>query len=235
MPGSRQPEVAAVVTRFHDRRDAGRRLAALLGEFADRSDVLVLGLPRGGAVVAAEVADALHVPFDVWLVRKLGVPGYGELAMGAVASGGVEIHNADIIDALHIPPSVVRDVAVREGAELLRRERTFRDTGSAPAVRGRTVILVDDGLATGATMEAAVMAMRKLEAATIVVAVPVGAADTCGRLRKLAGRVICAETPDLFRAVGEWYDDFGQTSDDEVVRLLRERPLHASGGALQPK
>ncbi len=210
--------------RFRDREDAGRQLAASLAEYGHRSDVLVLGLPRGGVPVAHEVAAALGAPLDVFLVRKLGVPGHPELAMGAIASGGVEVLSQDIIAQLGVPPPLVEQVAVRERLELERRDQVFRSGRRQPVVRGRTVVLVDDGLATGATMEAAIVALRRLGPAAIVVAAPVGAADTCRRLEALADRVVCLATPTPFDAVGLWYDNFTQTTDDEVQRLLAPRP-----------
>jgi erythromycin esterase-like protein/adenine/guanine phosphoribosyltransferase-like PRPP-binding protein len=214
--------------RFKDRRDAGRRLAAALREYAGRSDVIVLALPRGGVPVAYEVAQALAVPLDVFLVRKLGVPGHGELAMGAIAAGGIEVLSEDLIRDLRIPRALVQQVAVRERIELERRDRAYRGGRQAPAVRDRTVLLVDDGLATGSTMQAAVLALRQQAPARIVIAVPVGASDTCARLRAVADRVVCLETPEPFTAVGLWYEDFGQTSDEEVAGLL------ASGTATTP-
>jgi len=206
--------------RFLDRADAGRQLAGRLTGYAGRSDVVVLGLPRGGVPVAHEVARALRAPFDVFLVRKLGVPGHPELAMGAIAEGGVEVLNDDLIRELGIPQKVVQQVAVRERMELDRRDGLYREGRRLPALRGRIVILVDDGLATGSTMQAAVTAVRRLEAARIVVAVPVGAHDTCERLGRLANEVICLIAPEPFQAVGLWYEEFTQTSDDEVKRLL---------------
>jgi predicted phosphoribosyltransferase len=208
--------------RFHDRRDAGRRLAAMLGEYAERDDVIVLALPRGGVPVGAEVAHALGAPLDVFLVRKLGVPGHEELAMGAIASGGVRVLNRDVLDQLRIAPRWIDMVAAQEFEELTRREAAYRDGRPAPDVRGKTVILVDDGLATGASMKAAVAALRDLGPARIVVAVPVGAAETCHELGSLADEVVCAETPDPFYAVGSWYANFDQTTDEEVRELLAE-------------
>ena len=207
--------------RFHNRQDAGRQLAAKLGSFAQRHDVVVLALPRGGVPVAFEVAQALSAPFDVFLVRKLGVPGHRELAMGAIASGGVRVLSEDIIDQLSIPRPAVEQVAVRERLELERREQVYRGGRQLPPLRDRTVILVDDGLATGATMEAAIVAVRQYQPARVIVAAPVGAVETCTRLKKLADDVICASTPEPFQAVGLWYEQFDQTSDDEVIELLR--------------
>ena len=208
--------------RFRDRTDAGRRLATRLGKYAERDDVVVLGLPRGGVPVAAEVAHAIGAPLDVFLVRKLGVPGREELAMGAIASGGVRVLNRDVVDQLQIPLRWIDVVAAREGEELVRRETAYRAGRPAPNVRGKTVILVDDGLATGASMKAAVTALRDLGPARIVVAVPVGAPETCQELAAIADEVVCAITPDPFYAVGSWYAEFDQTSDDEVRELLAE-------------
>jgi len=213
--------------RFRDRVDAGRQLADALHAYADRPDVLVLGLPRGGVPVAAEVAARLHAPLDVWLVRKLGAPGCPELAMGAIASGGVEIVNAEVIQALHVPPLLLHEAAARERVELERRERAYRGDRPVPMVRRHTVILVDDGLATGSTMEAAIRSVRRLEPSAIVVAVPVAARETCERLRPLAEQLVCGHTPEGFRAVGDFYDDFSQTADDEVRRALESaKELH---------
>jgi putative phosphoribosyl transferase len=205
---------------FRDRADAGRRLAAKLTAYAGRSDVLVLALPRGGVPVGFEVAQALRAPLDVFLVRKLGVPGREELAMGALASGGVSVINEDVVRTLGISDRVIAAAAEREEEELRRRERAYRDDRPSPNVRGRTIILVDDGLATGSTMRAAVAALRKLRPARIVAAVPVGAVETCAELGNEADEMICASTPAPFHAVGLWYDDFSQTTDDEVRALL---------------
>jgi len=205
---------------FKDRVDAGRQLAAKLSPYAGRQDVVVLGLPRGGVPVAAEVARALDAPFDVFLVRKLGVPGHAELAMGAIAEGGVEVLSDHLIRDIGIPEAAVRQVAVRERLELDRRDALYRQGRARPPIRGHVVIAVDDGLATGASMQAAVLALRKLEPSRIVVAVPVGAMETCERLRRIADEVVCASTPEPFQAVGLWYERFDQTTDDEVRRLL---------------
>ncbi len=207
---------------FRDRADGGRQLAGLLNAYAGRDDVVVLALPRGGVPVGFEVARELRAPLDVFLVRKLGVPGHPELAMGAIASGGVRVLSEDLISELAIPRSVVEQVAAREQFELERRDRAYRGDRVMPPLHGRTVILVDDGLATGATMEAAVRAARMHAPARIVVAVPVGAEETCARLRKTADEVVCASTPEPFRAVGLWYDRFDQTTDEEVVALIQE-------------
>jgi putative phosphoribosyl transferase len=213
-----------VAMLFEDRHDAGRQLAAKLGRYAGRPDVIVLALPRGGVPVGYEVARALGVPLDVFLVRKLGVPGREELAMGAIASGGVRVLNEDVVRELGIPQRWVDEVTADEAAELRRREVAYRDGRPAPDVRGKTVILVDDGLATGASMRAAVAALRQRGPARIVVAVPVAAAQTCKELRSEADEVMCAETPEPFYAVGTWYEDFSQTTDDEVRDLLSRAP-----------
>lgn len=209
-----------MLKRFRDRTEAGRRLAKLLTEFAGRSDVVVLGLPRGGVPVAFEVARTLNAPLDVFVVRKLGVPGHEELAMGAIASGGVCVLNDEVVRLLDIPSRVLSTVAAQELRELRRRERIYRDGRSLPDLRDRTVILVDDGLATGSSMRAAVAALRRLSPAKIVVAVPTSAAGTCETLRNEADDCVCAMTPEPFAAVGLSYEDFSQTSDDEVRDLL---------------
>jgi putative phosphoribosyl transferase len=206
--------------RFRDRREAGRLLAAQLGPYANRPDVLVLALPRGGVPVAAEVARALGAPLDVFVVRKLGVPGHEEFALGAIATGGVRVLNEDAVRALHIPDRVIEAIAAKEQQELTRRERVYRGDRPPLDVRGRTVILVDDGLATGATMHAAIRALRQQQPARIVVAVPTASPETCDELKAEVDDVICATTPDPFYAVGLWYEDFSQTSDEEVRELL---------------
>src|SRR2546423_11732798 len=205
---------------FRDRTDAGRRLAARMPEYAGRSDVLVLAVPRGGVPVAFEVASALRAPLDVFLVRKLGVPGQEELAMGAIASGGVRVVNEAVVRHLDIAPEVLDAVAAREQEELERRERAYRDERPAPDVRGRTVILVDDGLATGSTMRAAALALRQKGPARVVVAVPVASREACGEFRGEGDDVGCAATPEPFMGVGRWYEDFSQTTDEEVRSLL---------------
>lgn len=205
---------------FHDRADAGRQLAERLGEFVEQHDVLVLGLPRGGVPIAYEVAARLGVPFDIFLVRKLGVPGHPELAMGAIASGGIEVLNDALIADLGISSAAVAEIAARERLELDRRDRVFRGSRPMPEVAARTVILTDDGLATGATMEAAVRAVRQLGPARVIVAVPVGARETCERFNSLADRLVCLATPEPFDAVGQWYENFSQTTDEEVQQLL---------------
>jgi len=210
-----------MVERFRDRHDAGRRLAASLEQYGRRGDVLVLALPRGGVPVGYEVARALDAPLDVMQVRKLGVPGHEELAMGAIASGGVRILSEDVVEALKIPERVIATVAAAEEHELERRERIYREGRPLPEVRDRTVILVDDGLATGSTMRAAAAALRAQGVGRLVTAVPVAPKETCDALRELVDDVICAVTPEPFLAVGEWYEDFTQTSDAEVQDLLR--------------
>jgi predicted phosphoribosyltransferase len=209
--------------RYRDRTEAGRELAGLLGHYAGRPDVVVLGLPRGGVPVAAEVARALAAPLDVFVVRKLGVPGREELAMGAIASGGVRVVNEPVVRALGLSQADIDRVAHEEARELERRARAFRGGRESHALAGRIVILVDDGLATGATMRAAVRALRILDPARVVVAVPVGASQTCEALRHEADEVICALTPASFEAVGLWYERFDQTSDEEVHEALRAR------------
>jgi putative phosphoribosyl transferase len=204
---------------FQDRHDAGRQLAAQLTAFTGNPNVVVLALPRGGVPVGYEVAVALQAPLDVFVVRKLGVPGHRELAMGAIASGGVRVLNPDVVAALRIPASVVESVAARELEELERQERTYRD---APPLKltGRVVIIVDDGLATGSTMRAAVKALRNSEAKQVVIAVPVAPVDTVRDLEEEA-EVVCLSMPPDFHAVSMWYEDFSQTADDEVRNLLR--------------
>jgi predicted phosphoribosyltransferase len=215
---------------FHDRREAGRLLATKLAAYANRPDVIVLALPRGGVPVAYEVARALNAPLDIFLVRKLGVPGYEELAMGAIATGGVRVLNDQLVGGLRIPDYIVDEVAASEQQELARRERLYRGDRPAPEVRGRTVILVDDGLATGATMLAAVKALRQQQPARIVVAVPTASPETCEQLRAEVDDIICAITPEPFHAVGLWYEDFSQTTDEEVRDLLA-RSAEASRAA----
>ena len=205
---------------FRDRTDAGRQLAARLTRYADRSDVLVLALPRGGVPVAYEVAKELNAPLDVFLVRKLGVPGHEELAMGAIASGGVRVLNQDIVNYLGISDDVIDAVAAREQRELERRERAYRDNRPLPDVKDRVLILIDDGLATGSTMRAAAASLRLQKPRRIVVAVPVSSPETCDEFRSEVDEIVCAFTPEHFQGVGFWYEDFSQTSDDEVRELL---------------
>jgi putative phosphoribosyl transferase len=205
---------------FSNRTEAGRLLAEKLVEYAGRTDVIVLGLPRGGVPVAYEVAKRWGVPLDVFIVRKLGVPGFEELAVGAIASGGVRVLNEDVMRALPNADETIESVTAKETAELERREQSYRDGRPAPELRDRIVILVDDGLATGATMRAAVKALRQRGAAKIVVAVPVGPPDTCRELEEQADETICLCTPEFFQAVGQYYEDFSQTSDEDVRELL---------------
>lgn len=208
---------------FHDRADAGRKLAAVLHEYAGRPDVRVLALPRGGVPVAYEVARALGAPLDIFLVRKLGLPGHEEFAMGAIASDGVVVLDNDVIRALHVDRASLDSVIARERRELDRREIAYRGVRPRTDIRGCIVIVVDDGLATGSTMRAAVLALRREEPQRIVVAVPVAAADTCRSFRQgedAADEVVCLVTPEPFQAVGLWYSVFDQTSDDEVRTLL---------------
>jgi putative phosphoribosyl transferase len=205
---------------FPDRAEAGRFLATKLSKYSGRDDVIVLGLPRGGVPVAYEVARALRVPLDVFIVRKLGVPGFEELAVGAIASGGVRVLNEDVARALPNADEIIEAVTKHETAEVERREQKYRDGRPAPEIQGKTAILIDDGLATGATMRAAVKALRQRGAAKIVVAVPVGPLDTCKEFEEEADEVVCASAPEFFQAVGQYYEDFSQTSDDEVRELL---------------
>ena len=215
---------------FADRYEAGRVLAEDLREYAGRSDVVVLGLPRGGVPVAFEVACALGVPFDIFLVRKLGAPGQEELAMGAIASGGVVVINDEVVEGLRISWDLVESEIARERMELTRRERLYRGDRRPIEVRGRIVILVDDGLATGSTMRAAVKALRRRQPAGIIVAVPTAAPSTCREFQKIADACICSITPEPFRAVGLWYQNFEQVSDQEVCDLLA-RPTEGSNPA----
>ena len=206
--------------RFRDRSEAGRELAARLAAYAHRRDLLVLALPRGGVPVAFEVAKALQVPLDVFLVRKLGVPGSEELAMGAIATGGVRILNPEIIRSFDVPDSVIQRVSWEEERELERRERVYRGDRPPLDAGGRVVIVVDDGLATGSSMRAATIAIRRLQPASIVVAVPVAAPETCSELEIEVDEIVCALTPNPLYAVGFWYENFDQTTDDEVRELL---------------
>jgi putative phosphoribosyl transferase len=208
--------------RFRNRAEAGRALAAQLGAYAGREDAIVLGLPRGGVPVAAEVARKLGAPLDVFLVRKLGVPGREELAFGAIASGGARVLNRDVVASLGIDSETIDAVAAREQAELERRAEAYRGTAEPPELRGRTAILVDDGLATGASMRAAVEAVRGLEPERVVVAVPAAAPQTCDELAADVDEIVCLLRPDPFFAVGMWYADFSETTDDEVRALLQE-------------
>lgn len=217
-------------TQFRDRGEAGERLAADLQRYAGDPSLLVLGLPRGGVPVAFEVARVLRAPLDVFLVRKLGVPGHEELAMGAIASGGVRVLNEEVVQALRIPEEAIAAVAAREEEELARRERAYRGDRPAPPVGGRTVILVDDGLATGSTMKAAAAALRQQHPQRLIVGVPVAARSTCEEFQTLVDEIVCATTPEPFYAVGLWYRDFSQTTDEEVSELL----ARAAGRAPAP-
>lgn len=219
--------------RYRNRTDAGRRLAAQLREYADRPDVIVLALPRGGVPVAYEVARELHAPLDLFLVRKLGLPGHPELAMGAIASGGVRVVDWDAVRRFGVTDEQLAAVTAAEERELERRERGYRDGRPAPDVTGKTVILVDDGLATGATMAAAAAALKTQRAARLVVAVPVAAPETCDAFRHIVDDIVCGATPQPFYAVGLWYEDFSQTTDEEVRELLARaaRELPGRGAA----
>jgi predicted phosphoribosyltransferase len=207
---------------FRDRQDAGIQLAARLLRYAGDPKVLVLGLPRGGVPVAYQVARRLDAPLDVFVVRKLGVPGHRELAMGAIATGGVRVLNPEVVTALRINEPVIAAVATQEQIELERQERVYRGNVPFPGLAGRIVIVVDDGLATGSTMRAAVRALRQMQPARIVVAAPVAAAETCRSLAAEADEVVCVSTPELFHAVSMWYQEFSQTTDEEVRTLLEE-------------
>lgn len=211
---------------FKNRADAGRKLASLLQGMENGRAPLILALPRGGVPVAHEIARLMGLPMDILLVRKLGVPGHEELAMGAIAFGGTRAMNSDVVDVLNIPEAVVEAVASMETAELQRRNRVYREGRPPPRVKGRDIVLVDDGLATGATMHAAIMALRRERAASITVAAPVGAPDTCRRLEAEADSVVCLNQPEPFYGVGVWYADFSQTEDAEVLSLLHGK----SGG-----
>jgi len=205
---------------FPNRTEGGRQLAEELGKYVGREDVIVLGLPRGGVPVAYEVAKRLRAPLDVFIVRKLGVPGFEELAAGAIASGGVRVLNEEVMRAIPYAEEAIEAVTARETTELERRERIYREGRPPPELRDRIAILVDDGLATGATMRAAVKALRQSGAAKVVVAVPVGPPDTCLELEQLADETTCLSTPPFFQAVGQYYEDFSQTSDADVRELL---------------
>lgn len=206
---------------FEDRRDAGRRLAAKLHKYAHRQDVLVLALPRGGVPVGYEVAEALSAPLDVFLVRKLGVPGHEELAMGAIASDGIRVLNEDVLRALRIDPEQIEAVTAREERVLRERERDYRGDRPRPKIKGRIVILVDDGLATGASMRAAIQAIREQRPKRLVVAVPVAPPDACEQIAAEADEFVCALTPPVFYGVGMWYEDFSQVRDEDVQELLQ--------------
>jgi len=221
------------MTRFEDRFEAGRFVAEQLKHHAGDPNLLVLALPRGGVPVAYEVAKELKAPLDIFLVRKLGVPGYEELAMGAIASGGVRVINEDVVRQLNIPDEVIDAVAANEQRELERRERAYRGNRPPPNVKGLVAILIDDGLATGSTMRAAAAALRKQGPERIVVAVPVSSPETCDEFRSEVDEIVCAATPEPFRGVGLWYEDFSQTTDEEVRELLEQEPPqrhHATSG-----
>jgi predicted phosphoribosyltransferase len=220
-----------VIQRFRNRAEAGRLLAERLRDYAGRDDLVVLALPRGGVPVAFEVARALDAPLDVFVVRKLGVPGHEELAFGAIATGGTRVLNTHLVDSLNLPPDWIEAIDAQERRELERRERAYREGRPPLDLTGKTVILVDDGLATGSTMWAAVHAVREEDPARVVVAVPVADPGVCEALHGVADEVVCAMTPKPLRAVGEWYEDFSQTSDDEVRALLARahRPKEATG------
>ena len=209
-------------TQFLNRTEAGQCLAENLSNYANREDVLVLALPRGGVPVAAEVAKKLNVPLDVFVVRKLGLPGHPELAMGAIATGGVRVFNGEVMNSFRIPDEVVNAVTAEELIEIQRREKAYRDKLPPLELEGKTVILVDDGVATGSTMLAAVAALRQLNVARIIVAAPVIAGSTYYEIRRAADDVAAVIVPENFSAVGQWYEDFSQTSDDEVRTLLAE-------------
>lgn len=216
---------------FANRREAGVELATKLSRYAGRNDVVVLALPRGGVPVAFEVAEALDAELDIFLVRKLGMPGHREYAMGAIASGGVRVLSQDVIRAYGIPSHVIESIAREEQAELERRERAYREGAALANLRGRIVILVDDGLATGSTMRAAVQAVRHHEPSRVIVAVPVGAPSTCEEFADITDEAVCARMPEPFSAVGQWYLDFSETTDDEVRTLLREHATRLRAGA----
>jgi len=219
---------------FRDRRDAGRALAGLLGHYRGRDDIVVLALPRGGVPVAFEVATALGAPLDVFIVRKLGTPGHEELAMGAIASGGMVVLNDDVVGDLGISAPTIQRVADEEGRELERRDRVYREGRPMVDVTGKVVILVDDGLATGSSMRAALLALRRVHPARIVLAVPTAPAHTCQELAVEADELVCATTPSPFVAVGQAYWDFGQTTDDEVRELLRAASIRRPATQVSP-
>jgi len=218
-------------TQFFNRTEAGQYLAENLSNYANREDVLVLALPRGGVPVAAEVAKRLNAPLDVFVVRKLGLPGHPELAMGAIASGGARVFNGEIMNAFRIPDEVVDAVSAEEFIELQRRERVYRDDLPPLELEGKTVILIDDGIATGSTMRAAISALRELNAGRIVVGAPLIAAPTYDEIRRAADDVAAVMVPEKFYAVGQWYEDFSQTTDDEVRALLAQAARRQSVSA----
>lgn len=226
----------SVLHRFKNREEAGILLGQRLAAYAGRDDVLVLALPRGGVPVGFAVARALDLPLDILLVRKLGVPGHEEYAMGAIASGGSSVLHRDVLNSLGITMATVELVKRREAAELERRERLYRANRPAPSLQGRTLILVDDGLATGASMQAALQAARAGKPARVIVAIPVAPPDTCRSLRGQADDIVCLQSPEFFQAVGQWYEHFDQTSDDEVIDLLdRAGRAHAARATQAPQ
>jgi putative phosphoribosyl transferase len=217
--------------RFVDRKEAGRELGnALAGRFGNRDDIIVLALPRGGVPVGYEVASVLRAPLDIFIVRKLGFPGHDEFAMGAIASGGVRVLNEEVFRDYPVPMHLVDAIAERELLEVERREKSYRGSRPHPDVRNKTVIVVDDGLATGSTMRAAVRALREMNPRAVVVAVPVAARQTCDEFRAEVDDILCLRTPEPFQAVGLWYQNFDQTSDEEVHELL-DRALSLARGA----
>lgn len=217
------------MTLFNDRIDAGQQLAKALGQYADTENVVVLALPRGGVPVAFEVAKTLHAPLDVMVVRKLGVPGHKELAMGAIASGDIRVMNEGIVTQLHIPQQAIDEVAEQEGLELERRQRLYRGDKASCEIQNKTIILVDDGIATGATMRAAIAAIKQQQPAQLVVAVPTSALDTYRIISAEVDNIICLSTPEPYIAVGCWYRNFSQTSDEEVSLLLRKASENRKG------
>ncbi|SHL34000.1 Predicted phosphoribosyltransferase [Nitrosospira sp. Nsp11] len=226
--------MAGSVHYFADRAEAGKRLAEALAGYARRTDVLVLALPRGGVPVAYEVAQTLAVQMDLWLVRKLGVPGQEELAMGAIAGNDTRVLNRDIISVLNIDRTTIEAVIVKEQAELERRNLLYRQGRPSPNIEGKTIIIIDDGLATGATMRAAIASLRHAGAAKIIAAVPVGAAATCGKIEQEADELVCLYTPEPFYGVGQWYSDFSQTPDESVLALLESAAKSQGSAPIKP-
>lgn len=210
--------------RFSDRKDAGKQLAEMLGEYKSRKDVIILALPRGGVPVAREVARVLHLPFDVWIVRKLGVPGHEEVAMGAIALGCDSYIDHGLIERLGISEAQVETVLTKELKEMRRRNTLYRDDKPVPAVEGKTVILIDDGIATGATMRVSALSLREIGAKEIIMATPLGSKYACRELEDVADRVICLYESEPFYGVGAWYQDFSQIGDEEVIELLENQP-----------
>lgn len=219
--GGEAPRMKLMDMTFADRAEAGRRLVARLGSYVGRGDVLVLGIPRGGVVVAAEVAQALGAPLDVFLSRKLGVPGQEELAFGALASGGLRVLDQDLIGELNISNAQIERITEQVKAELERRERAYREGRTAPAVEGKAILLVDDGIATGSSTMAAIKTLRQMRPSSLVLAVPVAPASTCRRLREYVDELVCVYTPERFYAIGQFYDDFAQVTDEQVIEILR--------------